>query len=303
MKKNFFKNQNVTSNHLRKLGKGLMGLFTIQLVLVAIILIIQSCQGNELFNKNTQKGVRNKFIKSVTTGIDKLNQIKLKSKNEFQTVSNIQKIGIIDDETAIISLYPRVGVTISEGTDFSNISNFQQIMNIDDIEVGVTYSDGQSTNNISEDQELIANYSISIEEAKEALIPTLNEVKNYLYSKGYSDTDIQNLLSADEEGPAMSESDLIPAVLSLIAEEQKIYNVSYNLPNLFFNSLYASQIGSCAGDALGISAIAMIVEGGLHTETAKYLLKKAIRRGASKALGWVGAAIFTYEFGDCMGWW
>ena len=52
-----------------------------------------------------------------------------------------------------------------------------------------------------------------------------------------------------------------------------------------------------------ISAIAMILEGGLHTDTAKYLLKKAIRRGASKALGWVGAAIFTYEFGDCMGWW
>ena len=39
------------------------------------------------------------------------------------------------------------------------------------------------------------------------------------------------------------------------------------------------------------------------TAAGKALLKKAIRKVATRALGWIGAAVFVYEFGDCMDWW
>lgn len=177
-------------------------------------------------------------------------------------------------------------------------------MTIDGIELGVRYVDGSTSDNISNSQVLIRSYSISIDAAKQSLEPTLIEAKNYLRSKGLTDNDIDDLLTADADGPAMSESDLIPVVMQLIAEEQNQNAMaSVKFSNVFIQSAYASQIGSCAGDALGISAITAVVNGGLYTKAGKALLKKAIRKVASRSLGWVGAAIFTYEFGDCMGWW
>jgi len=175
---------------------------------------------------------------------------------------------------------------------------------IKDTELEVKYVDGSTSDNISDSQDLITTYSISIESAKQSLKPALAEAKNYLRSKGLTDLDIQNLLIADEDGPTMSESDLIPAVMGLIAEEQNQNSIaSLNFSNLFIQPAHASQVGECAGNAIGFSAIASLVNGGLHTSAGKKLLKKAIRKVASRALGWVGAAIFVYEFGDCMDWW
>lgn len=202
---------NLTSNPLKRFGKGLIGLFAIQLILVAIFFVIQSCQKNELFNID-KKNVSTNFIKTVSNGIDNLSILKLLNKTGLKK-SDIKKVGVVQDEIAIISMYSLPGRTVPENINLSNISTFQELIDYDNTEVGVTYSNGQSTDNISPDQQLIANYAISIEDAKEALQPTLVEAKNYLYSKGYTDADIEYLLSADAEGPAMSEADLIPAII------------------------------------------------------------------------------------------
>ena len=111
-------------------------------------------------------------------------------------------------------------------------------------------------------------------------------------------------MTADEYGPAMSESDLIPAVMQLIAEEQNSnLAATFDYASFFGTSAHASQIGECAGDALVISAIAGAIAAGINSDAGKRLLKKAIRKVATRALGWVGAAIFVYEFGDCIDWW
>lgn len=56
----------------------------------------------------------------------------------------------------------------------------------------------------------------------------------------------------------------------------------------------------CAMDALGIPA-------GLILGSAKNLtqgaLLKAAKKLATRTLGWIGAGIAIYEFGDCMEWW
>jgi len=40
----------------------------------------------------------------------------------------------------------------------------------------------------------------------------------------------------------------------------------------------------------------------MYTKAGKALINKSIRKVATRSPGWVGAAIFTYEFGDCMVW-
>lgn len=287
---------------LKKIGKGMFLIFTFKLLIVGFSFIIQSCQQDEIENNESIQAKEN-FLKTALNGIDKLNDISIKSTpKDFNNKSSVYSRTV--EDIAYISVYTLPDKTYSGDESILENPTLTQLAYADDLEVGISYPDGRESDNISDDQGLLATYEISEKEAKESLQPTLAEAKNYLRSKGLTDIDIQNLLTADEYGPAMSESDLIPAVMQLIAEEENqslaLKSVDFSL---FGTSAHASRIGGCAGDALGISAITAVVSQGLHTSAGKALLKKAIRKVATRALGWVGAAIFTYEFGDCMGWW
>jgi hypothetical protein len=287
-------------NGLIKFAKGMFAIFTIQLFLVTLSFVVQSCSKDEVFKNNAVIEAKNNFLNSAKTGISNLNGIQVSSKNN----STFAKATSYNEDYATISVYSSPESDFTDFQTLDKVNSFEELMKVDGTELEVKYIDGSISDNISDSQELIKSYSISIESAKQSLQPTLVEAKNYLRSKGLTDYDIQNLLTADADGPAMSESDLIPAVLQLIAEEQNQNSVaSINFSNVFIQSTHASQIGECAGDALGISAIAAVVNEGLYTSAGKALLKKAIRKVASRALGWIGAAIFTYEFGNCMNWW
>lgn len=74
--------------------------------------------------------------------------------------------------------------------------------------------------------------------------------------------------------------------------------VSLNDMNITANR--ANSVVDCAMDALGIPA-GLIV--GSAKNTGRKALLKAARKLATRMLGWVGAGIAVYEFGDCMEWW
>jgi hypothetical protein len=291
---------NLVNLNVKKFFKGYFMLIALGISISFISLIVQSCSKNEMFEDNVITQARNNFLNSAKIGLSNLNKIDINSKNK----SSFAKSTTLNEDFATISIYESSGSNFTDFNRLHQVSSFKELTSMDGVELEVSYIDGSTSDNISDSQELIDSYSISIESAKQALQPTLVEAKNYLRYKGLTDNDIQNLLTADADGPAMSESDLIPAVMQLIAEEKNQNSfTSLNFSNVFIQSAHASEIGECAGDALGISAITAVVNQGLYTETGKALLKKAIRKVASRALGWVGAAIFAYEFGDCMGWW
>ena len=54
----------------------------------------------------------------------------------------------------------------------------------------------------------------------------------------------------------------------------------------------------CMLIAVGVDAIVEFVKGNVTEAIAK----KAIRKIASRTLGWVGVALALYEYGNCMGW-
>lgn len=283
---------------LGRIKRGFILLFLLNLALFGITFIIQSCQSNDLFSNDKIIEAENSFKSTAFNSLYKLNNITLQNKTniEFNTISRL------NGEVASIEVYLSNG-TSSTPSIPENLT-LNELVNIDNIDLKVKYLDGSESDNIANEQTLVNNYQISVSQAQQALEPTLIQAKNYLYAKGLTDLDIQFLLAADEEGPAMQESALIPIVMQLIAVEQN-QNVAskVNYLSFFGSSAHASQIGECDGNALGFSAIAGLAAGSLETSAGKAILKKAIRKIASRALGWVGAAIFTYEFGDCMGWW
>ena len=296
--KTHFKNNGA----LKNFGKGLIGLFAIKLILFGGALLLESCNKDSM--KDELRTTKETFIKSVNMGFISLNKLTLTQEiAKTQSSSTTKRSVRPQEDYAIISIYSLPGNSYKNQT-FPQTANLEYITTIDGTEVGVSYADGRSSDNILQSYEVVTSYQISVQAAQQSLQPILSEAKNYLYSKGLTDSDINELLAADSEGPAMSESDLIPTVMQLIAEEQN-QQVARNSTflSIFGAPAHASEIGQCAGDALGVSAIAGAIAGGLHTEAGKALLKKSIRKVAGKALGWVGAAIFTYEFGDCMNWW
>lgn len=231
-----------------------------------------------------------------------LDKLTLQSKTSSAIKVN-SDVNAYQNDYATISLYSESGYTSSYSSTNSNIF-FGSLFDIPNTEIGITNSEGVQTNNITPDQQFILSYDMSSQVAEEIMQPSLLEAKNYFYAQGYSELDIQELLAADVDGPALDESSLVPAVMMLIAEEQNLSaSKSFNIQSMFGYEAKASEIGTCAGDALGVSAIAGALAGGLGTSAGKALMKKAIRKVAGRTLGWVGAAIFVYEFGDCMDWW
>jgi hypothetical protein len=86
--------------------------------------------------------------------------------------------------------------------------------------------------------------------------------------------------------------------LALLSVKTNNNEVAMNLSGLFVSSMYAQDGYDCALRAVGIDAVIELFNG----KVTKQIAKKAIRKIASRALGWVGAAWAAYEFGDCMGW-
>jgi hypothetical protein len=287
------------NNTTMKVAKGVLAIFMIKLLLFSGVFIFQSCEQNELFENEEQTIAKENFKNSAFASLNSLNKIDVTtSKNNSDLI-----MAKTNGDFAEIKVYKKLGVTTSDTPNIELSSGLEDLFKLNNTDLGVKYVDGSESDNISDDQQLLGTLEISVQAAQSSLEPTLEEAKNYLRSNGYTNADIAELLTADEDGPAMSESDLIPAVMQLIAEEQNSgLAASFNYASLFGTSMHASQIGECAGDALGISAITAVINQGLHTAAGKKLLKKAIRKVASRALGWIGAAIFVYEFADCMGW-
>lgn len=140
----------------------------------------------------------------------------------------------------------------------------------------------------------------------------LNSSISVLNSFGITNDDII------QEFGSLNEADIITTALAATRiEEQSLlgnhivdletgYNYSTNsyvdLNSLDSNLADSSgnTIVDCAIDALGIPA-GLIIGSAQSTSTAALL--KAAKKLAKRMLGWVGAGIAIYEFGDCMDWW
>ena len=126
---------------------------------------------------------------------------------------------------------------------------------------------------------------VDVEAAEKALDPMVKQSKQWLYSKGMSENEIQTMLA--EEGA--TESELVPFVMGCMEAEGTVATRAISL----------EKAKHCALMALGFDFVSYLGNSGITT-WGKAALKKAFKSVAKKALGPAGAAIALIEFGICM---
>lgn len=135
-----------------------------------------------------------------------------------------------------------------------------------------------------------------------ALNPALAQSKKLLRTYGVSEEFLNNEFK-DPNDPRI----ILAGLCFLATERQDGQARSINRAHLFDLGLFANHsflFGAqkdwmeCLLTAVGVDAIVEFLKGNI-TET---LAKKAIRKIASRTLGWIGAALAVYEYGSCMDW-
>jgi hypothetical protein len=176
--------------------------------------------------------------------------------------------------------------------DIGIIENEEQQIALDNFE-NLAKQTTVKFNNLAlkNDYFLSTNQKQTEQEAKNIIQPLIDGSKELFSFYGVSESDfLENLDSQDPRIAILG--------LALLSAKRKNNKVAMNFSELFVGNLYAQDTFDCAIRAVGIDAVITLFNG----KVTKEIAKKAIKKIAKRALGWVGAAWAAYEFGDCMGW-
>lgn len=145
-------------------------------------------------------------------------------------------------------------------------------------------------------------------QAKESLLSLLEDSKKLLLEYGIDDKFLKEQFG-DENNPAIINLGMYILYINKQDSKQTLSEAGFN--HFFSFSTFADNNSSkdkdkentivdCAMEALGVPS-------GLILGSAKNLTTKAILKAAKKlatrTVGWLGAAVAVYEFGDCMNYW
>ena len=136
------------------------------------------------------------------------------------------------------------------------------------------------------------------EEAREVMMPIVAGTKELLAAFDFTESDLSEEFE-DLEDPRIA----LIGLAVLAVQDQESNQTALNFARMFGQTVYAQDLYDCALRTLGITALTEAFDKGINSSAGKALLKKVVRKIATKTLGWVGAAWAAYEFGDCMNYW
>lgn len=196
--------------------------------------------------------------------------------------------------------------------------NIKVVLPVDESELNIDVPEVAYASNLHDLQVIVRDYGadlvvvedplssdkivqMSEPKIKETLSPMVAESKNYLYSIGLTDFDIQEMLM--EAGA--DESSLIPFTLALIEHDNQYYaNLESSRKWSLIPSAYAAvtwtDAGKCALGALGLD-ILHCFSGSTAKTWSKAVIKRAFKAAASKFLGLGSLVVFLVDFGLCIG--
>lgn len=129
---------------------------------------------------------------------------------------------------------------------------------------------------------------------KSSLAPALYSSKKVLATYGISNAFLKESFGSDDDPR------ILVAAMVLAETQSGVYNGNRaSLVSAFLQTDPDKEDWfDCAIRAVGIDAVMEMLNGRITEAIAK----KAIKKIATRSLGWVGAAIAAYEFAKCMGW-
>lgn len=279
-------------NPTKKLAKGFVGIFVIKLVILAVILVVQSCQKESLPQSKNQLKAKENFLKALQKN-QKVISSNLVTHSMYNKVENFST-GNTTSSAYNDEVYLNIPSQVTDEIQYSydNINSIQSLSNFL-IETDATIQYLPSETN--------CNYSLGIntQTVNVNLQPLVQDSKEFLYSKGFSEEEIQQML-LEENAP---EIDLITLSMVII-ENEMTYPIAKNSSDLFINSSYArdidwGEVGHCAVHAIGIDLLFSLGSSGA-VAWSRATIKAAFKKVASRMMGPIGVTIAVVDFGFCM---
>lgn len=276
---------------LKKYAKGMLAIFAIKLIAAAFVFTLDSCKKQELSynheaNAKFREAVEKNKVVAGATLLTNLAGRKITSRNDFSSTS---AANTTNEELPIYVNFSS-SVTTEIQAQFDNISSIQSLSNLLQTTGAVVQYEPTAAN---------SNYSLSVDinTVTASLHPLVQDSKEFLYTKGFSEQDIQQMLV--EENAV--ETDLI-ALAMVITENEATYPVARNYSGFFVNSAQAltwSEVGHCASHALGVDVLFSLGSSGATVWTMG-AIKTAFKSVAKRMLGPIGVAIAVVDFGFCL---
>lgn len=275
---------------VKKFSKGMLALLTFNLFVVLCIFIFDSCK-KAAYEKSDAKQANAKFIAALETNKKSIASVSFGSRSSSSTGTTARMVAPTSEEVTIYVQFPNE-VDSETSSLFQSANSVQGLVELIHEADAIIQYEPTATN---------SDYQINvpIETIVTALNPLVQESKQYLYSKGFTELEIQQMIAEE----SAEETDLIPFVMALTQVENS-QPVARNYLNFFVNSANAraitwSDAGACAVAAL-LGDFAGFAYGSTASVWSISAMKTAFKSIAKKALGPVGVAIAVAEFGICL---
>ena len=282
---------------VKKFMKGIFAIFTFSGIIFSAVIIFDSCKKNNYESSAIGKA-NAQFFSALKSNEISIGSISLNSKTEkSSTVSESNSSAAKESLSSYSALvvnpiylnFPN-GVNAGLIAEFDNINTIQELNNVmHQTNAIVQYEQTPSNSNYQ--------LEVPIEQVVTSLNPMVQESKKYLYSKGFTELEIQQMIMA-ESG---EETDLIPLVMT-IAQSEKTQLVARNYSSFFINTAQAKtwqEVGSCAMKALGADILFSLAQSSA-TAWTKSAIKSAFKTVAKRMLGPIGVAVAVVEFTWCL---
>ena len=272
------KTLNYVLHPVKKFTKGMFALLMLNLLIVSIAFIVESCQKVGKIDD----GAKDKFFSALKLNKESIGSVSFNR--------GITRASFSETNLQPVYLNFPSQVTTEVSVMFQNTNTIQDLSNL------ISYTHAileYEPNPINVDYQI----NVPVQLVENSIQPLIAEAKQYLYAKGLTEAQIQNMI-VTEGG---TESDLIPLVMVLSDIEGRNPEFACNYPkfSLFMNTAYAANVLDCAAEALGVDAIwAVAFEGasGWSLVTITQVFKSVAKR----FLGPIGVAIAVVAFTWCM---
>ncbi|WP_299520371.1 hypothetical protein [Winogradskyella sp.] len=276
------------NNITMKVAKGMVAIFVIKLTLFLAVFTFNACSSDKVDisdNNNAEfnNAIQNTFVMTGNINVNNsLNSVAktLQLSEDYKTIYLLNNDNQVFDNTDFL-------ISINNLHDIVEVSNQHGLVSTEAVEVN---------------DNPMATFNVQQKPIIDALQPSIQEAKNYFYSKGFNNADIYEMLDGEEDYT------LIPIVMEVTRTGNQSVSLNNDLSFLFGQSANATSyydgVRDCfletTGIAAGIALVAALTAEVIDKGLVKKLIKKAVKKIGGRVLGGIGLALMVIDFTICM---
>lgn len=272
---------------VRKFSTGMGVVLGIQLLIAGSLFLFDACK--KASHENDQRvSPKSRFLSALDQHQSAIGAVAVA--NHIKPGASLGRAATYTELESIYLEFPADVGTQTQSLVY-NTNSIQELSDLIDQTDAVVQYEPTATN---------AGYllQVPVAEVYDRLNPLIEESRQYLYAKGFTPQDIQDMLI--EEGG--TEEDLIPFAMALVQAESSA-STARNYLDFFIPSAHAKLDAHdylrCAAVAIGTDVL-WSLSGSSASSWSVSAMKKAFGAVAKRMLGPIGVAIAAISFGVCI---